>query len=108
MGHEEIYEWYAVCYNGRRLSNMDFKFDDLPFDEIISVVLRPLLETYPLIRYPSCGERIIYFRRVQWDLTHDNIERVRYVIGKDGDYCVLEYPTKKFTIIKELSELDEI
>lgn len=106
MGHEEIYEWRAYFSNGKYLTNIDCKFVELPFNQIMSITLRPLLKDYPVIRYPTDGDCVVYFRRVICDITHGKVEKVYYVIGKEGEYYTMQYPDKKYRIIKDLGEID--
>ena len=106
MGHEEIYEWRAYFSDGRCLTNVDCKFVELPFNQIISITLRPLLDDYPIIRYPTNGNHVVYIRRVFCNLTTGEVEMVYYAIGKDGEYYTMQYPDNKYRIIKDLGEID--
>jgi hypothetical protein len=108
MGHQEIYEWRAYFDNGKYLTDIDCKFVELPFYKITCVTLRPLLDDYPIIRYPTNKCHVIYFRRVICDITVGKVEKVYYVIGKEGEYYTIQYPDKKYRIIKNLGEIDEL
>lgn len=106
MGHKEIYEWRAYYKSGKYLTDIDCKFVDLPFNNIICITLKPLLDGYPIIRYANDRKPIIYFRRIICNLNENKIEKVYYIIGKEGEYYTIQYPDKKYRIIKDLGEID--
>lgn len=106
IGHKEIYEWEALTDSGKKINNSNCLFHDLPFDDVICVILKPKDDEYPTIRYPTCKERVTYFRRVITNLITKK-QRVLYVIGKDSMYYVIIYPDNKFVTIKSLEELHD-